>query len=742
MFRVGFPVDGEKPEDSFVILVQIIRACSHSVKGGQVSGLREKSGADFIVSRLSPHLKTYYKMEFEPLLPVEELRKLSPKNMVDSGDSDSGACALSVAKIMSRQTVLKDSPIIAISCSFYPQEISLGLTKLWINRVTYDNDTESAKIALCNKWAAVCKANCHALILQEEDARILSNSIQEKIEPLHRKIFFSKRQEKPYLVSCRPDQWIELVSLLNWDTNIFRTSQEKRSRLFLWILLCMLFFWVGTAVYLFYRQMPSLPAFVFQKENSEFYPCLADAYRFGYHFYLGHEKGDAKSQNFSNIGAGNMLISVSTVFKKSETRILQKFGNRARLAFCIGYYAGKYEAEKNPEDKAQLEKYIQESDIPKEIFSGNGIAGLEKYERNLNGMQSAFESPKESVRSFQIMGTKDKKYFYVTAAYGLFTEFNNRWLIAKFNEAGERICYFMTPEKGTNLSAASCAIDKAGNIYLVFVDEQSHLNIRKLESDLQEKALFSYRIERAVRLKSGSCAVDTEDRLWVTGTQGQEGEERVFVLCLDSFGKELFYQTWGKDSCFGTMFCADEKAGAYSIGHSREGIHLFYWNDNGLVNQHTLHFQSECVPTNVLKKDSYLYISGYKASNYNPYYPFVWKFSTEQGRFCYLKEIALPAITGYPVPDYAPMAVCEDHILVGYTDLFQSVNGILSLIHPSDEVVWHHVYGWYNYEEFLVGFFFPSHGKYAITIEQNNHRRYDRIIMGFTKWKKAIRGKE
>lgn len=69
MFRIGFPVDGGDPESSFAIVVSCSPAEYHSCKDGDISKLRENSGAEFVFSRAPLYIRDRYRYEFSLLPP-------------------------------------------------------------------------------------------------------------------------------------------------------------------------------------------------------------------------------------------------------------------------------------------------------------------------------------------------------------------------------------------------------------------------------------------------------------------------------------------------------------------------------------------------------------------------------------------------------------------------------------------------------------------------------------------------
>lgn len=216
MLEIGFPVDTGNDKILHAVMVKMLRAEYHHCKGGGSSALRNNSGAFYIFERLSPEIKNQYSFEFT-IVPDPGANS-TPKSMCDVGYSDAVCCylATSLYKVPS-----KIHGRIFISCALVPQEKHLGLRNLQLEKVTNENIVSSKK-SLHNKWLAANKNNALALVLHEEDARLLyeellSKNVTVKRYSLSRNIFrdiASQKTLQAAIVSCGSHQLTALEQAL------------------------------------------------------------------------------------------------------------------------------------------------------------------------------------------------------------------------------------------------------------------------------------------------------------------------------------------------------------------------------------------------------------------------------------------------------------------------------------------------------------------------------------------------
>jgi len=201
-YRIAYPVDNGNPDDSFMVIVSRCEAKYHSCKGARVSEkLRKESGASYVFERACEEIMKRYRFEYEQI-PMPN-NTITPETVIDDGCSDGVACALA----LHQSSIEPTGPLILISCSLSFQDRQKGLTGNPIGRVTKKDEEAAAKKSLTNKWAAVCRNNALALVLHEDDAKLLSQIVGEPLK-LQKDTFekLLKEKGKTKLVSCKFDQ--------------------------------------------------------------------------------------------------------------------------------------------------------------------------------------------------------------------------------------------------------------------------------------------------------------------------------------------------------------------------------------------------------------------------------------------------------------------------------------------------------------------------------------------------------
>lgn len=246
-FLLGFPVDSGSVELSFIVLVRTIRAKYHWCRGGGKSELRTQSGARFAFEHAPREIQDQCRFEFEPLPSPSNERYNKPDQLCNVGYSDAAACALAIAQYHPGGTPLEQlhRPVL-ISCSFAPNhQLNQGLSGLILDKVTHENPEESRK-SLKNKWIAAQKYRALALVLHEEDAKLLAQNTSELFHIFDlRKDTFVKlaRQnlEETPVIACKSDQFPLLAEALTINPSLFQRGVSLRySPLFLFLSLSFL----------------------------------------------------------------------------------------------------------------------------------------------------------------------------------------------------------------------------------------------------------------------------------------------------------------------------------------------------------------------------------------------------------------------------------------------------------------------------------------------------------------------
>jgi hypothetical protein len=249
-FRIGYPIDSQKEEDRYAIIVEAVNDPGyHSVKGGMTGELKQHSGAYFVWERASEFIRDKYRYLFEPI-GKKNLENLSPQNLFDYGYSDSVASLLGLIQYTSNSMEkknIKDSPVVLISCSFCYQDPNLGWKGLRLNRVTHERkvDAKYWPKSLYRKWQVVCVEQALALVLHEEDADFLSpyqDIIRIGLEQgIFRKLADLKKSNtssfKPHLISCKSGDLPLLAEALGIDSRpLVKPKNHKATQYILLIL--------------------------------------------------------------------------------------------------------------------------------------------------------------------------------------------------------------------------------------------------------------------------------------------------------------------------------------------------------------------------------------------------------------------------------------------------------------------------------------------------------------------------
>ncbi|WP_372370678.1 HEAT repeat domain-containing protein [Candidatus Uabimicrobium sp. HlEnr_7] len=290
-FRIGFPVDAGSADLSFIVTVRLTIAESHFCKGGGASGLRENSGAAYVFKRTQLDIQQKYRYEFA-LAPMPN-NKTRPNNLCDFGYSDSAACALAIEQ--HRDSYPKkptETPLLLISCSFVSQPQQQGLKNLLLEKVTTDDEIE-ARESLANKWQAACKNKALALILHEDDAKILGKELSIKLTPLD-KLDFLEPLSTPHLISCQTDQWPLLLKKLKKP----RVSYGKQLTLITLLII--------VACYLWWPKKNTLQTSIIQISKKA---TMADIYKEGNGPSLQNVKNYVRSSSFNLKDHKNTLLA-------------------------------------------------------------------------------------------------------------------------------------------------------------------------------------------------------------------------------------------------------------------------------------------------------------------------------------------------------------------------------------------------------------------------------------------------
>lgn len=223
MYNFGFPVDAGDEKSSFVVFVRLLHGANqHSCKNGGMSDeLRRDSGANLVFQRAGEYIKNNYRFEFELIPPgnPDQKEAFTPETLCDTGSSDSLACAMAIEHYDMDRT---HHPFtILFSCTFKYKKEVYGVNNLKLEKVT-SSILENAQSSLQNKWYSACKYNAKALVLHEDDAKILSEAIHIKIiciDELEREQL-KKEQDLPILISCKSEDFQQVKEF-------FSTSIKK-----------------------------------------------------------------------------------------------------------------------------------------------------------------------------------------------------------------------------------------------------------------------------------------------------------------------------------------------------------------------------------------------------------------------------------------------------------------------------------------------------------------------------------
>ncbi len=769
-FYIGFPVNAGDAISSFGILLRLTKGRypyvigKDNIRENGISGLREGSGAEFVFTRLPHEMQENYCFEFKALLDQEELQGLTPKNLVDYGDSDSVACALASAQSMSGEPGEK---IVFVSCSFQPAPENHGLCNLLLNRVTEENkDETSQRNSLENKWSVACRENAYALVLYEKDAEILSKAIQKPAISLRQGSFLKKQEKEPHLISCKADQLLLLAKALNINPDLFVYAKgERRVHKILYPFFVVLSL-VLTALLIYLKPAPVPDCTI--RLSQETYPCVADSFWLGYSFPYAYELTHNKQNLFKNFmgkAGENLGFFVSEKIAENYERIEKKHGTKAEIACRLGYSLGSIGLQ--PKEKqgtllAQIKLYASSF-----LFSETWWHTLEKL--------TAIEEKKERVNAFlmfcwqtmcllenrdraenktitvdldmteehyalsplRTIQTQDGKFFYVSGYYGSFYDGNQtNHCLLKFNSQGQKIWQYLTPEKSKCNS--SCFLDQEGNIYFVSVDKEDHLRIKKLSSEgklLWEEILPNTNI---LRMEIDSFLVDTSNHLWLAASEGTKESPKMVIFHLDSQAKLLDKKMWDKSPCDPTSLISDGKKGFYVAGVSRKekdisSSVLLHLDETGAVDSDfSRNTQYSIRPNSMLRQDSTLYIAAKQARKDFS----VWKYDISRPlKPVLLKEIVPPQdsqTTDSNIEAYFPMVCVESQMIIGYYKLNRFEDKGMAIINEKGQIAWNIIQGWPNYHEAIIGFYISPYS--LISVEYNNHAYSDRSVIGLTTW--------
>ncbi len=239
MFLIVYPVDSGSFEKSFIIVPRLVLAEEHACRFGGTSSLLPKSGAEFVFERAPAYVKDRYRFEFETIPFFSE--DVTPDTMIDMGYSDSTACALAISHKQQNITT-ENASIIAISCSFAYQDQNKGMRGFQLERVTNSRRDELAQNSLHNKWHAAKNNGAKALVLHEEDAKILTQKVGVDYVTLEKNTFSTLQNspiEELHIISCKPNQLVLLAEALEIDSELYKSreavpftnNQENRLKL-------------------------------------------------------------------------------------------------------------------------------------------------------------------------------------------------------------------------------------------------------------------------------------------------------------------------------------------------------------------------------------------------------------------------------------------------------------------------------------------------------------------------------
>lgn len=220
-FLIGFPVDLNSPEESFIVLVSLEKATEHRLLVKNQHGLyacspglpRTGSGADFIWQKV----RGEYCFKFISIGNNFD-EDITPSEIATSGTSDACACALACKQYP--DVVNDNNSIILVSCGLYGN--SDNIDELSLERVTKANDPTTGAESLYRKWYAANRYKAIALMLHEQDATLLveyltKNNQRVNSYPLVEDIFQNLQNgwpNIPSIISCKPKQMPLLAKLI------------------------------------------------------------------------------------------------------------------------------------------------------------------------------------------------------------------------------------------------------------------------------------------------------------------------------------------------------------------------------------------------------------------------------------------------------------------------------------------------------------------------------------------------
>lgn len=174
-FQLGFPLHTAPGHPGYV-LVDAINGQSHVVAGGKRGRLRRGSGAEQAFDLAPPNVREHCRFEFTQF--PETPPNTEPWTLVDSGNSDGGACALALAKPHGFKP--GEYPTVLVSCALNQVEQRQGLRGVKLAPVTDRSAPEPENLeSLTCKWEAAAEASARgsALVLCRSDAELLAGAL-------------------------------------------------------------------------------------------------------------------------------------------------------------------------------------------------------------------------------------------------------------------------------------------------------------------------------------------------------------------------------------------------------------------------------------------------------------------------------------------------------------------------------------------------------------------------------------
>ena len=224
-FRLGFPIDTGYLGTPSIVLVRASRAKYHWCREGGCSELRYHSGAKFVFEHAPSEIQDQFRFEFEPLPTPPNKRYNKPDQICDVGYSDSAACTLAIAQYQPALESTEQKTVL-ISCSFSPNHYpNQGFSGLLLDKVT-NEDEKISRDSLKTKWDAAQEFGVLALVLHEEDAKLLvgdpsfSAEILELQEGTFTQLLKNPREKTP-IVYCRSNELPLLAKALLIDSPLF-----------------------------------------------------------------------------------------------------------------------------------------------------------------------------------------------------------------------------------------------------------------------------------------------------------------------------------------------------------------------------------------------------------------------------------------------------------------------------------------------------------------------------------------